>query len=271
MPDQDLSWKDAIKMVLIDAVDPMHYTDIADQIIERGLRTEVGATPAATVSSTITVSINSEQERSPFIRISRGYYALRDTDGSTPIEQVGAEEADFIQQEETGFINAFGMYWARDKVLWASATPKLLGRQNPKSTVVDFANQKGVYLLHDRRYVVYVGRATEQTLVSRLKDHTHDRLEGRWDRFSWFGVYPVRDDGNLSDENTNEYRQPVYERNILIVTMEALLIEGLEPPQNRKRGDDFRGIEFIQEEDPDIRRRQLSQLVDEMKMKINSM
>ncbi|HOD20425.1 MAG TPA: winged helix-turn-helix domain-containing protein [Candidatus Fermentibacter daniensis] len=144
MPDQDLSWKDAIKMVLIDAVDPMHYTDIADQIIERGLRTEVGATPAATVSSTITVSINSEQERSPFIRISRGYYALRDTDGSTPIEQVGAEEADFIQQEETGFINAFGMYWARDKVLWASATPKLLGRQNPKSTVVDFANQKGV-------------------------------------------------------------------------------------------------------------------------------
>ncbi|HOD20430.1 MAG TPA: hypothetical protein PKM02_09570 [Candidatus Fermentibacter daniensis] len=107
--------------------------------------------------------------------------------------------------------------------------------------------------------------------MSRLKDHTHDRLEGRWDRFSWFGVYPVRDDGNLSDENTNEYRQPVYERNILIVTMEALLIEGLEPPQNRKRGDDFRGIEFIQEEDPDIRRRQLSQLVDEMKMKINSM
>ncbi|NLH78389.1 MAG: hypothetical protein GX465_15265 [Acidobacteria bacterium] len=77
MPDQDLSWKDAIKMVLIDAVDPMHYTDIADQIIERGLKTEVGATPAATVSSTITVSINSEQERSPFIRISRGYYALR--------------------------------------------------------------------------------------------------------------------------------------------------------------------------------------------------
>jgi hypothetical protein len=34
--------------------------------------------------------------------------------------------------------------------------------------------------------------------------------------------------------------------------MEALLIEGLEPPQNRKRGDDFRAKEFIQAEDPRI-------------------
>jgi len=162
----------------------------------------------------------------------------------------------------------------RVRILIAIHTPSrtlVYLEKHVKHRVCQRNRTEGVYLLHDRRYVVYVGRATEQTLVSRLKDHTHDRLEGRWDRFSWFGVYPVRDDGNLSDENTNEYRQPVYERNILIVTMEALLIEGLEPPQNRKRGDDFRGIEFIQEEDPDIRRRQLSQLVDEMKMKINSM
>jgi hypothetical protein len=31
--------------------------------------------------------------------------------------------------------------------------------------------------------------------------------------------------------------------------MEAVLIEGLEPRQNRKRGDDFTAIEFIQVED----------------------
>jgi hypothetical protein len=37
---------------------------------------------------------------------------------------------------------------------------------------------------------------------------------------------------------------------VVIVTMEAVLIEGLEPRQNRKRGDDFQAVEFLQVEDP---------------------
>ena len=36
-----------------------------------------------------------------------------------------------------------------------------------------------------------------------------------------------------------------------MVAIEAVLIEALEPPQNRKGGDGFHGIEFIQTEDPD--------------------
>jgi len=40
------------------------------------------------------------------------------------------------------------------------------------------------------------------------------------------------------------------ETNIVIATMEAVLIEGLEPRQNRKRGDDCQAIEFLQVEDP---------------------
>lgn len=32
----------------------------------------------------------------------------------------------------------------------------------------------------------------------------------------------------------------------LVATLEALLIEVLEPPQNRRRGDDFNAIEYIQ-------------------------
>lgn len=38
----------------------------------------------------------------------------------------------------------------------------------------------------------------------------------------------------------------------LIATMEALLIEGLEPPQNRRQGDGFSAVEFIQVTDPQI-------------------
>jgi hypothetical protein len=34
--------------------------------------------------------------------------------------------------------------------------------------------------------------------------------------------------------------------------MEALLIEGLEPPQNRRRGDDFRAVEYLQAEDREL-------------------
>jgi hypothetical protein len=34
--------------------------------------------------------------------------------------------------------------------------------------------------------------------------------------------------------------------------MEAVLIEGLEPRQNRKRGDDFQAVEFLQAEDPQL-------------------
>jgi hypothetical protein len=34
--------------------------------------------------------------------------------------------------------------------------------------------------------------------------------------------------------------------------MEAVLIEGLEPRQNRKRGDDFQAVEFLQVEDPAV-------------------
>lgn len=140
------------------------------------------------------------------------------------------------------------MYWDREKVLWER--PKLLGCQQIGSTQVDFASQFGVYMLHDRREVLYVGRTTDQSFGTRIKEHTINRLNGRWDRFSWFGVYPVREDGSLDTS-----AQPNYSLTNLITTMEALLIEGLEPRQNRKRGDGFQAIEYLQVEDPEIRKR----------------
>lgn len=77
---------------------------------------------------------------------------------------------------------------------------------------------------------------------------TFDLLSGRWTRFSWFGVFPVEENGNL---RTSVAFKSV-EINIVIATMEAVLIEGLEPRQNRKRGDDFQAIEFLQVEDPKL-------------------
>ena len=90
----------------------------------------------------------------------------------------------------------------------------------------------------------------------RLFEHTRDRLTGRWDRFSWFGVRGVRADGELTPLPASDIAL-----GSLIATMEALLIEGLEPPQNRRQGEGFNAVEFIQETDPDIAKEQQKSLI----------
>jgi hypothetical protein len=255
----DLSWRDAIIKVLQGSPEAMHYTEIAEAISKQELRTEFGATPAASVNSVISTSIQNEGGNSPFVRVERGRYWLR---GLAQNQQGEQPQPTSEPTDDTGLINAFGMYWSRDKVLW-TANPKILGQQQPGSTPVDFSGQKGVYLLYDGREVVYVGRTTDQPLGIRLRQHTSDRLNGRWGRFSWFGVYPVAETGALDTDAIG-----TYDLAMLIVTMEALLIEGLEPPQNRKRGDDFRAVEFLQVEDPEIQRNQIIALMDELKKKL---
>lgn len=50
----------------------------------------------------------------------------------------------------------------------------------------------------------------------------------------------------------------------LIATMEALLIEGLELPQNRRQGDGFQAIEFVQVVDDSVRKRRHLQDLSEI-------
>jgi hypothetical protein len=59
----------------------------------------------------------------------------------------------------------------------------------------------------------------------------------------------VRADGELTPIPTIEIGLTS-----LIATMEALLIEGLEPPQNRRQGEGFNAVQFIQEPDPEVMR-----------------
>ncbi|MGD1026132.1 HTH domain-containing protein [Candidatus Binatus soli] len=255
-----MEWKDAIVKVLQDAKAPMHYTEIAEKIAEGSLRQELTATPANTVVAIITTSLKNDGAESPFSRTSRGYYSLRDAEQQAPALEEGSETE---TSEVTGLVNAFGMFWERSKILWASQ-PKILGQQQTASGSVDFCDQRGVYLLHDSQGVVYVGRTTDQSLGRRLYQHTIDRLAGRWTRFSWFGVYPVEPNGTLRTAAALE----AIGTDVVIATMEAVLIEGLEPRQNRKRGDDFQAIEFIQLEDPEIEsdrnRRLLQELLQEL-------
>lgn len=243
----------------------MHYSDIAEQVVEKGLRENVGATPAATVNSQICQSIKYEASSSPFMRTDRGEYILRKyADGQQ--SQVSHSPSPSVEEPEPEveqrLIHAFGMFWRRDRVLW-KGNPTLLGKQQIGATDVDFSQQTGVYLLYDGRDVVYVGRATERPLGRRLYEHTLDRLQGRWDRFSWFGLLGVTEAGLLTESSS------VPTQEVIAATLEALLIEGLEPTQNRRRGDGFTAVEYIQSEDPQIERQRMKQLLSSMQDRLD--
>ena len=254
-------WKEAIIEVLGDAGSSMSREEIAEAIVSKGLREKVGATPANTVVSYISTSMSSEGSDTPFVRVGRGEYALKSVvDAGSRGELDEASEA---AEETIGGVNAFGVYWARDSVNWRN--PKLLGQQQVGANVVDLSQQIGVYLLYDGREVVYVGRSIDRPINQRLLEHTKDRLRARWTRFSWFGLYPVTDKGKLTMESS-----PL-ESDSLVQTLEAVLIEAMEPRQNRRRGDLFSSIEYIQTVDPKIEEDHklsiLSELADSVKAK----
>jgi hypothetical protein len=101
-------------------------------------------------------------------------------------------------------------------------------------------------------------------LGKRLVQHTVDLLASRWNRFSWFGLWRVTQNGDLEEMSARPLPA-----DIIVTTMEALLIEGLEPPQNRRRGDDFRAVEYLQAEDPELEEPRMMSLLAEMSSKLN--
>jgi len=262
----ELTWQKAIQTVLAGSTGPLHYKEITDRILADGLRENIGATPVATVSAQITQSIKKEGSKSPYVRVAKGTYALAvkpnesATNTQAPsaaqaIQEIPVEEDDV--DEQYAVFTAFGMFWRRESVEWGR-NPKLLGMQQIGATPVDFNNQRGIYLLYDGREVIYVGRATDRALGLRLFEHTVDRLATRWNRFSWFGLVPVTDSGSLGTMPSN------YDSSKLVPALEAILVEALEPRQNRKRGDDLAEVEYVQKVDPAIEKRRLKAAMDQL-------
>jgi hypothetical protein len=250
---KELTWRKAIDKILASSPRPLHYKEITEQIISEGLRKSLGATPADTVNAQISIAINHESENCPYVRVSKGIYALKNRSSVSSVvpEKLTPEVIESEEKEEQyDIISSFGMFWRKNDIEW-TATPKLLGMQQIGATPVDFCKQLGIYLLYDGREVIYVGRTTDRPLGRRLYEHTIDRMSARWDRFSWFGLLPVSDDGNLCSLPTQ------YVAAKLIPAIEAILIEALEPRQNRKRGDDLAAVEYIQKINPEIEKKKV--------------
>ena len=243
-----MTWTEAIITVLKkskqNGESSMHYADITDAIINKEkLRDNYGKTPQRTVSAFLTTHPKLFENRN------KGYYALTpegelytnkskdDIDESIVIQET-------IAENKSNLIKAFGMYWDRS-ISIDIKHPKLLGRQYSKSKSidsVDLSKIRGLYLLYDRREVIYVGQAIKGSILDRLKAHTSDRHAGRWDRFSWFGIddiHPINGDIIETEENLTT---SIYD---IVNAFEGIMIEGLEPRQNRKAGNEF-GDEYIQ-------------------------
>jgi hypothetical protein len=255
----ELTWRQAIEKILAASPTPLHYNEITEKIIANDLRKSLGATPAATVNAQISVSIKKEGAGSPFLRIAKGTYALAKPSTSKPTVPLNKLTPAVAESEETEeqyeIVTSFGMFWRRNAIVW-NQVPKLLGMQQIGATPVDFNKQLGIYLLYDSREVIYIGRTTDRPLGRRLYEHASDRLAARWDRFSWFGLLPVSESGSLGEMPDQ------YDAAKIIPALEAILIEALEPRQNRKRGDDLSAVEYIQREDPEIQKKRVKESLE---------
>jgi hypothetical protein len=253
----ELTWRKAIEKVLSTSATALHYNEITERIISEGYRKSLGATPAATVNAQISSSIKHDGTSSPYIKIGKGTFALRDTTKITPTTPKLTPEIPESEDTEDQYeiITSFAMFWRKDAIEW-TASPKLLGMQQIGATPVDFFKQLGIYLLYDGREVIYVGRTTDRPLGRRLYEHTLDRLSARWDRFSWFGLLPVSESGGIGS------LPDTYNAAQLIPALEAILIEALEPRQNRKRGDDLAAVEYLQKVDPEIEKKKVKATLD---------
>jgi len=250
------TWKEAVARVLGESSQPLHYTAIAERIIELGLRKNLGATPASTVNAIIATSIKHDGNDTPYVRVAKGTFALAKQNPSLENSSEDLVAPDDDQEPQYAIVTSFGMFWQRASVEWGT-NPRLLGMQQLGATPVDFQGQLGIYLLYDGREVIYIGRSADRPLGRRLYEHTRDRLAVRWDRFSWFGLRPVSEKAELGEIPVS------FDSNKLIPALEAILIEALEPRQNRKRGDDLAAVEYIQKEDPQIAKKRLKASIDE--------
>ena len=241
----DLRWDDAIRKVLGDAYpEPLHYADIANKIVEQNLREKVGANPPNQVYALISQSRKGSND-SPYVKRGKGFFLLR----KKP-EDVD-QDVDPGEGDDKAPAISVGWQWKRNAVVWKSAKPPLCGIWNGSKQgreSVDFSEQAGVYLLHDEsKRVVYAGRTTSSSkgLGARLKDHTTDDLGEKWRYFSWFGFKEVDyDQGKLGQQELADALPEGLGQGRLVKLMEMILIQALEPSENKKSGD-MREGEFI--------------------------
>jgi hypothetical protein len=145
-------------------------------------------------------------------------------------------------------IESYGLFWDAADVAWDIGGNKraLLGAPawQKKAVPINFATQVGIYVLYSGHKMIYVGQvgSGRATLFGRLRRHRHDRLARRWDRFSWFGLRVVKDNGTLGTVRSIKRSQ----LNTILNQMEAILVAAAEPVLNKQGGRFGRRHRYVQ-------------------------
>jgi len=260
---KELTWHQAIKKVLQNSSEPLRVNEITEQIIVDELRTNLGATPSRTVGAQIAKSIKDKKDDSPYIRVSKGTFTLKNSVDINNNIQIDDNQiiTNLIIEDNSDIISSFGMFWRRQEIEWNSQS-KLLGMQGIGADTIDFSKQIGIYLLYSRKEIIYVGRSIDRPISRRLYEHTIDRLSARWDTFSWFGLLPFSNEGKIQELPEK------YNSNKIIPLLESILIEALEPRQNRKRGDNLSDVEYLQKTDPLIEKKRIQATISSVMNKL---
>lgn len=232
-PNGSLTWEQAALSVLRDAGEQLHYTEISDRIMQQSLTRTAGATPTTQAN----VALQSLVRDHRMNRVSPGVYALPEIAEKTEREAEAEAEAVASPLHDRLAVEAYGLHWHRDDVNWNMQEPRLWGDSG--GSPIDFADQDAIYLLHFGNEIAYVGQTKSRSgnagLYNRLKSHhTERRKTVRWDTFSWFGFRPVRDNGQLGSSPAKA------EITEVIDVIEAILIEGVMPRLNMRRGEGIR-------------------------------
>lgn len=238
-----MKWIEAIIEVLQDAKTSMSSEDLAIIISKSEKITSFKSMPDAAIIAVL------EQNASIFkhnsgqtIQLNEtfNYQEWKQSDNVSEVEESKYIKDSIEKKSKKLLVRTYGVYWKRENVNWGE--PQLLGQQLNGSPV-DFGDMRGLYVLYDNREPIFVGQAISEGLLSKLKTHTQDRLANRWNRFSWFGIHGVNQNGSIHKVKTF---------NVTITdvanALEAVLVEGLEPRQNRCNYDYFNGIEYSQYE-----------------------
>jgi hypothetical protein len=147
-----------------------------------------------------------------------------------------------------------GVYWHLDDTFLGK--PGSRGRNkgrligvNEANVETDFSNQIGIYALYadfDLVYVGQVGAGDNNTLIHRIRHHSRSELKDRWNRFSWFGLLRVLQNGELAAPAAANHPN----RAQLLDHIEGIILQFAEPKLNSQEGR-FRGevISYRQKRD----------------------
>lgn len=164
-------------------------------------------------------------------------------------------------------IKNFGYLWDRERVFWGrpKVTGTLLGFHKHFG-VVDFREQKGIYLLHTQDLkVVYVGQvgSGDQSLFNRLRQHTKSgALWNRWRYFSWFGWRSVNKGNHRLSNYAGGSPKIKGKSEEFLDEIEAVLIQVVEPQLNRQGSKWKRTVQFQQHDDEQLEHSDLPSIAE---------